>query len=127
MQRPFQEFAIPDPQPTPTSNGAAPHHLDAVIAGAGFAGMFMLHRLRGLGFSARVFEAGTDIGGTWYWNRYPGAHCDIKSLDYQYGFADELQRNWDWSERYATQPEIPRYADYVAEKFDLRRDIQLDA
>lgn len=117
---------MPDPQPTPTSNGAAPHHLDPVIAGARFAGMYMLHRLRGLGFSARVFEAGTDIGGTWYWDRYSGARCDIESLDYQYGFADELQREWNWSERYATQPEILRYADYVAEKFDLRRDMQFE-
>jgi cation diffusion facilitator CzcD-associated flavoprotein CzcO len=99
---------------------------DAVIVGAGFAGMYMLHRLRGLGFSARVIEAGTGVGGTWYWNRYPGARCDVESLDYQYSFSDELQREWAWTERYATQPEILRYAEHVADRFDLRRDIRFE-
>ncbi len=79
---------------------------DVVIVGAGFAGMYMLHRLRGLGFSARVFEQGSDVGGTWYWNRYPGARCDVESMQYSYSFSDELQQEWDWSERYAPQPEI---------------------
>src|SRR2546421_631388 len=96
-------------QSTPTTNGSAPTSFDAVIVGAGFAGLYMLHRLRGLGFSARVFEAGSGPGGTWYWNRYPGARCDVESLDYQYSFSDELQREWNWTERYATQPEILRY------------------
>jgi cyclohexanone monooxygenase len=100
--------------------------LDAVIVGAGFAGLYALHRLRGLGFSARVFEAGAGIGGTWYWNRYPGARCDVESLDYSYSFSEELQQEWRWTERYASQPEILRYIEHVADRFDLRRDIRLD-
>jgi cation diffusion facilitator CzcD-associated flavoprotein CzcO len=99
---------------------------DAVIVGAGFAGLYMLHRLRALGHSARVYEAGGGIGGTWYWNRYPGARCDVESMDYSYSFCDELQQEWRWTERYASQPEILRYAEHVADRFDLRRDIQLD-
>ena len=99
--------------------------VDAVIVGAGFAGLYMLHRLRGLGLSARVFEAGDGIGGTWYWNRYPGARCDVESMDYSYSFSDELQQEWRWTERYAAQPEILRYINHVADRFDLRRDIQL--
>jgi len=98
--------------------------LDAVIVGAGFAGMYMLHRLRGLGLTARVFEAGTGVGGTWYWNRYPGARCDVESMDYSYSFSEELQQEWRWTERYSAQPEILRYANHVADRFDLRRDIQ---
>jgi len=97
----------------------------AVIVGAGFAGLYMLHRLRRLGLSARVFEAGDGVGGTWYWNRYPGARCDVESMDYSYSFSDELQQEWKWTERYASQPEILRYIDHVADRFDLRRDIQL--
>ena len=100
--------------------------LDAVIVGAGFAGMYMLHRLRGMGFSARVFEAGSGVGGTWYWNRYPGARCDVESVQYSYQFDDALQQEWEWSERYAAQPEILRYANHVADRFDLRRDIQFN-
>lgn len=99
---------------------------DAVIVGAGFAGLYMLHRLRKAGFTARVIEAGDDVGGTWYWNRYPGARCDIESLEYQYGFDADLPREWKWSERYATQPEILRYVQFVTGKFDLRRDIQFE-
>jgi cyclohexanone monooxygenase len=99
---------------------------DAVIVGAGFAGMYMLHRLRGLGLTARVFEAGKGVGGTWYWNRYPGARCDVESMDYSYSFSDELQQEWRWSERYSAQPEILRYANHVADRFDLRRDIQFE-
>ena len=99
--------------------------LDAVVVGAGFAGLYMLHRLRGLGLSARVYEAGDGIGGTWYWNRYPGARCDVESMDYSYSFSDELQQEWRWTERYASQPEILRYIEHVADRFDLRRDIQL--
>src|SRR5210317_1643049 len=82
---------------------------DAIIVGAGFAGMYMLHCLRGLGLTARVFEAGSGVGGTWYWNRYPGARCDVESIDYSYSFDPELESEWQWSERYATQPEILRY------------------
>jgi len=100
--------------------------LDAVVVGAGFAGLYMLHRLRGLGLSTRVFEAGDGVGGTWHWNRYPGARCDIESMEYSYQFSDALAQEWEWSERYATQPEILRYANHVADRFDLRRDIALE-
>ncbi|HSE05150.1 MAG TPA: NAD(P)/FAD-dependent oxidoreductase [Methylomirabilota bacterium] len=100
--------------------------LDALIVGAGFAGLYSLHRLRGLGLTARVFEAGTGVGGTWYWNRYPGARCDVESMDYSYSFSEELQQEWRWTERYAAQPEILKYANHVADRFDLRRDIQFD-
>ena len=100
---------------------------DAVIVGAGFAGMYMLHRLRKAGFSARVIEAGKGVGGTWYWNRYPGARCDVESVQYSYQFSPELQQEWEWTERYATQPEILRYANHVADRFDLRRDIKFEA
>jgi cyclohexanone monooxygenase len=99
---------------------------DVIVVGAGFAGMYMLHRLRGLGFSVRVFEQGGDVGGTWYWNRYPGARCDVESMQYSYSFSDELQQEWDWSERYAPQPEILKYANHVADRFKLRSDIQLN-
>jgi cyclohexanone monooxygenase len=112
--------------PGTVQNADPARQYDAVIVGAGFGGMYMLHRLRGLGFSACVVEAGTSVGGTWYWNRYPGLRCDVESLDYQYSFSDELQRGWDWTERYATQPEIERYANYVADKLDLRPDIQFE-
>ena len=98
---------------------------DAVVVGAGFAGLYMLHRLRGVGLTARVYEAGDGVGGTWYWNRYPGARCDVESLDYSYSFSDELQQEWKWTERYASQPEILRYINHVADRFDLRRDVQL--
>src|SRR6204780_3455509 len=96
---------------------------DAVVVGAGFAGMYMLHRLRGLGFSVRVYEQGSDVGGTWYWNRYPGARCDVESMQYSYSFSEELQQEWNWSERYAPQPEILKYAQHVADRFGLRADI----
>jgi cation diffusion facilitator CzcD-associated flavoprotein CzcO len=98
-------------------------NLDAVVVGAGFAGLYLLHRLRKLGFSAKAIEAADDVGGTWYWNRYPGARCDIESIDYSYSFDAELETQWQWSERYATQPEILRYLGHVADKHDLRRDI----
>ena len=101
--------------------------LDVVIVGAGLAGLYMLHSLRGRGFNARVYEAGSGVGGTWYWNRYPGARCDVQSLEYSYSFSDELQQDWEWSERYATQPEILRYVNHVADRFDLRRDIQFNS
>ena len=88
--------------------------------------MYLLHRARAMGLTARVYEAGTGVGGTWYWNRYPGARCDAESLAYSYSFSEELENEWNWSERYATQPEILRYAEYVADKFDLKRDIRFE-
>ncbi|MDF1731863.1 MAG: NAD(P)/FAD-dependent oxidoreductase [Minwuia sp.] len=100
--------------------------MDVIVVGAGFAGMYLLHRLRGLGFRVQVMEAGSDVGGTWYWNRYPGARCDVESMQYSYQFDDDLQQEWEWSERYATQPEIIRYARHVADRFDLRRDIRFN-
>ena len=104
------------------TQGAVP--LDAVVVGAGFAGLYMLHRLRGLGLSARVFEAGEDVGGTWYWNRYPGARCDVESMQYSFSFSEALQQEWRWTERFAGQPEILAYAGHVADRFDLRSSIQ---
>ena len=100
--------------------------LDAMVVGAGFAGLYTLYRLRKLGMKVRVYEAGSDIGGTWFWNRYPQARCDVESLEYSYSFSDELQQEWPWPERYAGQPEILRYINHVAERFALRPDIQLD-
>jgi len=99
---------------------------DVAIVGAGFAGMYMLHRLRQLGLSAVVFEAGDDVGGTWYWNRYPGARCDAESLAYSFSFSSELEQEWKWSERYAPQSEILEYARHVSRRFDLRKDIHFE-
>lgn len=98
---------------------------DAIVVGAGMSGLYMLYRLRKLGLTVRVYEAGDGIGGTWYWNRYPGARCDIESVDYSYSFSPELEQEWEWSERYASQPEILRYLEHVADRFDLRGDITL--
>jgi cation diffusion facilitator CzcD-associated flavoprotein CzcO/acetyl esterase/lipase len=98
---------------------------DAIVVGAGFAGLYALHRLRAAGLRVRVIEQGDGVGGTWYWNRYPGARCDIESVDYSYSFSEELEQEWEWSERYPAQPEILRYLDHVADRFDLRRDIEL--
>ena len=112
-----------DQQQRPAEVDAA---FDAVIVGAGFAGMYMLHRLRGLGFTARVYEAGGGVGGTWYWNRYPGARCDVESMQYSFSFSEELDQQWDWSEKYAPQPEILAYANHVADRFDLRQHILFD-
>jgi cyclohexanone monooxygenase len=106
--------------------GQSAEAYDTVVVGAGFAGMYMLHRLRQQGLSVRVYEQGDGVGGTWYWNRYPGARCDVESMQYSYSFSDELQQEWDWSERYAPQPEILKYANHVADRFDLRPDIQFD-
>jgi cyclohexanone monooxygenase len=106
--------------------GNAVAEVDAVVVGAGFAGMYMLHKLREIGLSAKAFEAGDGVGGTWYWNRYPGARCDIESLEYSYQFDEDLQQAWDWSERYATQPELLAYANHVADRFELRRDIAFE-
>ena len=97
--------------------------VDVVVVGAGFSGLYLLHRLRALGFSTRVLDAADDVGGTWYWNRYPGARCDIPTTDYSYSFDPELEQEWTWSEKYATQPEILSYLQFVADRYDLRRDI----
>ena len=99
---------------------------DVVVVGAGLAGLYLLHRLRGLGLRTIVLESGYGVGGTWFWNRYPGARCDIQSLDYSYSFDRELDETWQWSEKYATQPEILRYLNHVADRHDLRRDIRFD-
>jgi len=99
---------------------------DVVVVGAGFAGMYLLYKLRELGLSAQVLEAGSDVGGTWYWNRYPGARCDVPSMEYSYSFSNELQQEWNWTEVMAAQPEILKYAGHVADRFDLRSDITFD-
>ena len=101
-------------------------HLDVVVVGAGFAGLYALHKFRSVGLSVQVFEAADGVGGTWYWNRYPGARCDVESMEYSYSFSHELEQEWEWSERYASQPEILRYLEHVAERFDLYRDIQFN-
>jgi len=100
--------------------------LDALVVGAGFSGLYALHRLRELGLAVRLVERGGGVGGTWYWNRYPGARCDIESVDYQFSFSPELLAEWDWTERYAAQPEILAYLEFVADRLDLRRDIELE-
>lgn len=110
----------------PAIDGAITGTVDAVIVGAGFAGMYMLHRLCEKGFTTRVFEAGGDVGGTWFWNRYPGARCDVESLSYSFSFSKELEQEWTWTERYSAQPEILAYANHVADRFDLRKDITFD-
>ena len=106
------------------TSATVPRRLDAVVVGAGFSGLYMLHRLRQLGLSAKVFDAATDVGGTWYWNRYPGARCDIPTTDYAYSFDPELDKAWTWSEKYATQPEILDYLRFVADRYGLRSDIE---
>ncbi len=100
--------------------------VDALIVGAGFSGLYMLHKLRQQGFSARVVEKGSGVGGTWFWNRYPGARCDVPSIEYSYSFDPELEKDWRWSERYAAQPEILRYLEHVADRYGLRSDIALN-
>ncbi|OOK82012.1 phenylacetone monooxygenase [Mycobacterium kansasii] len=99
-------------------------NVDVVVVGAGFAGLYAAYRLRLAGQSMRIFEAGDDLGGTWYWNRYPGARVDIPSVDYMFSFDADWSKDWQWSEKYATQPEILRYLNHVADKHDLRRDMQ---
>src|SRR5258707_6746811 len=102
--------------------------LDALIIGAGFAGLYQLHCLRDrLGLSARVLEAGSGVGGTWYWNRYPGARCDSESHSYCFTFSEALVNEWEWSERYPGQPEVMRYLNFVADRLDLKRDISFGA
>ena len=100
--------------------------LDVIVVGAGFAGVYAVYKFRRLGFSVQAFEAGDDVGGTWYWNRYPGCRCDIESIYYSYQFDDDLQQEWEWTERYASQPEILSYIRHVADRFDLRRDIRFN-
>jgi cyclohexanone monooxygenase len=108
------------------SLGSTRAAVDAVVVGAGFSGLYALHKLRSQGLTVRVFEAAPDVGGTWYHNRYPGARCDVESVDYCYSFSEELQQEWTWTEKYATQAEILRYINHVADRFDLRRDIRLN-
>jgi cyclohexanone monooxygenase len=108
------------------SKASAARSLDVIIVGAGFAGLYALYRCRQLGLKARAVERGTGVGGTWFWNRYPGARCDIESLYYSYSFSKELERSWNWSSRYAAQPEILQYLNHVADRFELRSDIQLE-
>ena len=99
---------------------------DVVVVGAGFAGMYMQHRIQQRGLSVRLYEAGSGVGGTWYWNRYPGARVDIESVEYSYSFDEELQQEWSWSERYASQPELMKYCNHVADRFDLRKNMRFD-
>ena len=101
--------------------------LDVLIVGAGFAGLYLMHRMRGAGLSAHVYEGADGVGGTWYWNRYPGARCDVESMQYSFGWDEELQQEWQWSERFAGQPEILKYANHIADRYDLRRDITFNA
>lgn len=115
---------VTDPSTEPAARPATTY--DAVVVGAGFAGLYMLHRLRKAGLRARLYESGDGVGGTWYWNRYPGAACDIESVEYSYSFDEALQQEWKWSSRFARQPEILAYINHVADRFDLRRDIQFE-
>jgi len=114
-------------EPGQVGEGARVRSLDALVVGAGFSGLYMLHKLREQGLEVQVYEAGSGLGGTWFWNRYPGARCDIPSLEYSYQFSEALQQEWSWSERYATQSEILRYAEHVADRFDLRSNIEFNA
>src|SRR5438046_893239 len=106
---------------------SVPEQFDAVVVGAGFSGLYMLCRLRQLGLSVKVFDAADDVGGTWYWNRYPGARCDVPTTDYTFSFDPELEKEWTWSEKYATQPEILDYLRFVADRHGLRSDIEFSA
>ena len=110
----------------PARGGPLPDELDVLVVGAGFAGLYALHRLRTLGHRVHAVEAAGDVGGVWYWNRYPGARCDIESVDYCYSFSDDLVQEWDWTERYPSQPEILRYINHVADRFGLREHITFD-
>ncbi len=109
-----------------SAGNAAKERVDVLIVGAGFAGLFAIHRMRQLGLHVRCIEAGDGVGGTWFWNRYPGARCDVESLDYSYSFSNELQQEWKWSSRFADQPEILAYLNHVADRFDLRKDIRFE-
>ena len=107
-----------------TTNSGTTQQVDVAVVGAGFAGLYLLHKLRKAGFSVVVIEEAGDVGGTWYWNRYPGARCDIQTIDYGYTFDSDLESAWKWSEKYATQPEILRYLGFVADRYELRPDIR---
>src|SRR3954452_7403828 len=109
-----------------SSPRSEPARFDAIIVGAGVGGLYAIYRLRKLGLKVRAFEAAGGAGGTWNWNRYPGCRCDVESLEYSYSFSDELQQEWHWPERYGTQPEILRYINHVADRFDLRPDIEFN-
>src|SRR4029434_6849691 len=122
MERAQQPIPAADTEPDEEAE-----QFDIIIIGAGVTGLYALYRLRERGFSVRAFEAGGGVGGTWYWNRYPGARFDSESYTYGYSFSEELLQEWDWKEHYSGQPENERYLNYVADKFDLRRDIQLNA
>ena len=111
---------------TPSANAVPAAQYDAIIIGAGMSGMYQLYRLRLLGMSVRVFESGGDVGGTWYWNRYPGARFDSESYSYGYSFSEELLKEWEWQEHFSAQPETLRYLNFVADKFDLRSDIEFN-
>ncbi len=100
-----------------------PRELDVLIVGAGYAGLYLLHRMRGAGLSAHIYEAASGVGGTWYWNRYPGARCDVETMQYSFGWDEELQQEWKWSERFAAQPELLKYANHITDRYDLRRSI----
>lgn len=100
-----------------------PLKLDVLVVGAGFGGIYALYKFRGLGMAVKAYEKGSGVGGTWFWNRYPGARCDVPSLEYSYSFDDALQQEWEWTEYQATQPEIERYANHVVDRYDLRKDI----
>src|SRR4051794_11119696 len=110
----------------PDASHPSSRQLDAVIVGGGLAGLYAIHRLRGLGLKVRAYEAGSGVGGTWFWNRYPGARCDVESLEYSYSFSNELQQEWKWPERYGTQPEILKYINHLADRFGLPRDVQFN-
>ena len=116
--------AMVETRASDTTRSASTQEVDVAVVGAGFAGLYILHRLRKAGLSAVVLEEAGDVGGTWYWNRYPGARCDIQTIDYSYTFDPELEKAWTWSEKYATQPEILRYLGFVADRYELRRDIR---
>ena len=117
---------MPDASHPSPSQPADTRQLDVAVVGGGLGGLYAIHRLRGMGLRVRAYEAGSGVGGTWFWNRYPGARCDVESLEYSYSFSDELQQEWKWPERYGNQPEILQYINHVADRFDLRRDVQLN-
>ena len=109
-----------------TGRMAEPGKFDAIIVGAGVGGLYAIHRLRKLGLKVRAFEAAAGVGGTWYWNRYPGCRCDVESFDYSAPWDPQLDQDWDWSERYALQPELLRYLSHIADRHDLRTDIKFN-
>ena len=111
---------------TGSSTDNTREHVDVLVVGAGLAGLYILHCLRQRGLTVRAFEAGSGVGGTWYWNRYPGARVDVESMQYCYHFSDELAREWKWTEKFSAQPELLRYINHVADRFELRRDVKFD-